>query len=151
LVLVGLLYVAAGVLLIVGSTRQAETGSSGIVLAIAGAVVLVVWLVVAGIGLGLFWAMSARSVVAWLITLGLLGIGLRFYLPLAVGHPLGVGLNPESVSSSGPPDPLRLDWLRWLAVAVSPDVHVAVIIGMAILLLWPSSLAWFFGRKPILK
>jgi len=144
----GLLYVMVGLLLIVGSSTQAETGFDGIVLASAGAITLIVWSVIAGIGLGLYWAMSARSVAAWLVSLGLLSIGMWFDLSLAIANPWWIGLNPNSASSLSLPDPLRMDSLRSLAVATSPDVHAALTIGLVILLLWPSTVVWFLSRKP---
>jgi len=91
--------------------------------------------------------MSGQSIIAWLMTLGLLGLGLWLDLPNVLGKPWWVGLSAQWFLSAGGP-PYDLDyWWHWFGIMASPDVHVVLTACMVTLLLWPSTLAWFFGRE----
>jgi len=89
---------------------------------------------IAGIAFGLIRGLQARSVVAWIMALGVLGLGAWFDLPNTFGHPWWVGLN------------VRGDF-SWFAIAMSADVHLLLIALITAFLLSRPTLKWLFGSE----
>lgn len=145
IIAVGLYPLALGVVGFIGSQGDNHHSYWDVFLFLGG-VWVVGGLILVAIDLGLLWGLNGQSVIAWLMTLGLLGLGLWLDLPSVWGKPWWVGLGVQwFLSAGGPPYDLNY-WWHWVAIATSADVHVVLVACMVVLLMWPSTVAWLFGR-----
>ncbi len=143
----GFLYLAVGARYVAFPTREAEVNVYGAGIATIGLGILALGGTIAGIAFGLVRGIEARSVVAWILALCVLGLGMWFDLPNTLGHPWWVGLNAHAFVSPPDPSPSLFDRLALVAIAMSADVHLALIVGIAVLLISPSTLRWLFGLE----
>lgn len=147
LILEGIYPLAFGALVLVSPNQLAESGFYGAAFTLLGSLLLVGGLVLIGVDLFLLWGMNGQSIIAWVMTLALLGLGLWLDLPNIFGKPWWVGLGFGWFISVGDV-PHDLDyWWHVVALGSSADVQVALITCMVILLMWPSTWAWFLAGR----
>ena len=144
LIATGLVPLAFGVLVLASPNQLAESGFYGAGFTLVGGLFTAGGLVLIGIDLFLLWGMNGQSVIAWAMTLSLLGLGLWFDLSDVWGRPWWYGLNLGWFLSVGDA-PRDLDyWWHVVGVGSSSYVQLGLITCMVTLLMRPSTLAWLF-------
>jgi hypothetical protein len=133
-IVTGLFYLAIGAASLVLPSRLEENNVYAAGIGTIGLLIFALGGAIAGIAFGLMRGMQARSVVAWIMAFGLLGVGVWLDLPNTLGHPWWVGLNARGDMS-------------WFAIAASADVHLLLIAAIAILLVSPPTLKWLLGPE----
>jgi hypothetical protein len=127
-------YLAIGALSVVFPGRSDENNVYAAMIGTLGLLIFALASAIAAVAFGLFRGLQARSVVAWMMALLMLGLGASLDVPNAIGHPWWVGLSARGAMS-------------WFAIATSADVHLFLIAAIAVLLVSPPTLRWLFGTE----